>query len=385
MEPLERELAKVLRDDDRVPRGPARLLVVGGSERFHEACVAPLIARKHDCTCVPRLDEARSALARARFDLVLLAPVLADGDGLDLLRTVHKTAPSTKVIIVAARPDPAMLLAAMRTGAIDCIDPESGDCDAFLERVEAALIRARVEQAREERLTRLKKICRELNVARREVGQQVDGLCEDLAAAYQDIATQMNDVAMATEFRTLLKQELDVEDLLRTALEYLLTKTGPTNAAVFLSDHQQGFGLGAYVNYDCPRETVSVLLDHLCHAICPQMIEERDIIEFEDAGAFAQWVGVEPGILEDSQVIAFSCHGGGECLAVVVLFRHRREPFPPELASTIDTLRTIFSRQLADVIRIHHRAAPAWPEEACEDEPDQYDDYGFGFGGGIAA
>ena len=33
----------------------------------------------------------------------------------------------------------------------------------------------------------------------------------------------------------------------------MLTKTGPTNAAVFLPGTGTDFDLGAYVNYDCPR------------------------------------------------------------------------------------------------------------------------------------
>ena len=47
---------------------------------------------------------------------------------------------------------------------------------------------------------------------------------------------------------------------------HLLTKTGPTNAAVFLPDSVDHYGLGAYVNYDCPRESIAALLDALATA-----------------------------------------------------------------------------------------------------------------------
>ncbi len=192
---------------------------------------------------------------------------------------------------------------------------------------------------------------------------------------------------METEFKTLIKQELDVEDLLRTTLEYLLAQTGPTNAAVFLADQYDNFGLGAYVNYDCPRESISVLLEHLCQAVCPQMSGELEIVSFDDAREFAEWIGVDAAFLGDSEVLAFSCHHRGDCLAVVVLFRSKKDPFDVNLASTIDLLRTAFAEQLANVIRVHHRAAPTWPEDEQphDDEHDYNDDYGFGFGGGVAA
>ena len=46
----------------------------------------------------------------------------------------------------------------------------------------------------------------------------------------------MNQVPTTTalEFTGLIKQELDIENLLRTTLEYVLGRSGPTNAAVFL-------------------------------------------------------------------------------------------------------------------------------------------------------
>ncbi len=209
-------------------------------------------------------------------------------------------------------------------------------------------------------------------------------MCKDLAAAYQDVSAQLNEVAMATEFRTLLKQELDVEDLLRTALEYLLGRIGPTNAAVFLPDSAGAFDLGAYVNYDCPRETITVLLNHLCRVVCPQMAEESEIVRFEDAQAFAEYIGTDAGFLGGCQVVAFSCRHDGKCLAVIVLFRNAQEPFEEALAQTIEILRAIFAEQVSNVIRVHHRASPSWPKEALDDEHDvsDYDDFGFG---GMAA
>ena len=186
---------------------------------------------------------------------------------------------------------------------------------------------------------------------------------------------------MAAEFRMLLRQELDVEDLLRTALEYLLTKTGATNAAVFLPDATTNFELGAYVNYDCPRETITVLLNHLCRTVCPQMIEESEIVSFDDAAAFAAWAGADAGFLAGCEVIAFSCLHEGKCMAVMVLFRSKDEPFDEALAASINILRAIFAEQVHNVIRVHHRASPSWPKDPLEDdefEAGDYDDYGFG-------
>lgn len=359
------------------------MLLVGGDGTSKATLLEILKQRRHECTHVGCLDEARHALARDRYDLVLLNRSLPDGDGLDLAALVQRESPATKTIVFSDAGSFKSALQAMRCGVIDCITTPI-DPDELADRIDAALRRSRDDRRRELNLRKLQTICQELNIAHTEIAEQVDGLCNDLAAAYQELTEQIDEIALATEFRTLARQELDVEELLRTTLEYLLTKTGPTNAAMFLPDADHRYSLGAYVNYDCPRESVDHLLSHLCEAICPQMSEEPEIVAFDDAGEFAEWIGADGDSLADSQVIALSCIHEDDCLAVLVLFRSREKPFDPKLGITLDIIRAAFAEQLARIIHVHHRARPQWPRDA-DDYDDDHDDYGFGYEGGLAA
>lgn len=392
MEPLDQQIDEALKDA-RPRTGPARILIAADEAMCSEDMVAALRCKGHEIVRVVQLKDSVRLLQAQQFEILLLDPDLPDGDGFDMLSTEAKPHCCWKTIILSHENTAQAAIRAMRCGAVDFLCPSASTADnaaELVDRVEAALHTARAHRSREERLDRLKRICRELNIARHQISEQIDILCHDLVCAYQEANAQLDDVAMATEFRTLVRQELDVEDLLRTTLEYTLTKTGPTNAAVFLFEGREhaadssGFGLGAYVNYDCPRESVAGVLDRLCHAICPQMEAEPEIVSFDDAAEFAEWLGMESGMLGESQVIAFSCKHEGECLAVVVLFRAKSNPFPDELGDVIDTLRPIFAEQLARVVHVHHRARPQWPKEApggCEDDEFGFDEHGFGFGG----
>lgn len=384
LEPLDREIADAL--TDRGPSsGPASILIVSREGMTCERLVEMLEEQDHRCICIGRLDTAKATIARGRFDLVLVDPDLPDGDGFELVRMMQKTASPSKAIVITDQETFTYALTAMRCGAVDFIRFPI-NMSELVTTVNAALIKSRTERQREERLAHLKKICEELNNVRHQISDQVDVLCKDLVDVYEDMTEQMHEVALTSEYKTLLKQELDVEELLRTSLQFLLTKTGPTNAAVFLPDADHQFGLGAYVNYDCPRESISVLLDHLCNYICPQMSSEKEIISFDDVEQFADWIDSDVEFLEDSQVIAYACHHEGECLAVIVMFRSKTDPFAEELAGTLDAMRGIFAEQLSNIIKIHHRARPSWPSEAIDDENDfEGDDYGFGFEGGLAA
>lgn len=373
---------------------PARVLVAASDGLVRNEVDGLLKARGCRVQIVTGLDDARSLASRQRFDLTILGPLAHDAETAELMRLLQKTAPSSKTIVLTSSVTAASAVQAMRCGAVDLIALPLEPND-FLTRVESALLKSRADSQREQRLSRLKRICRELNLARHEISKQVDNLCDDLAHVYEDIAEQMSDVAMAAEFRTLLRQELDVEDVLRTTLEYMLTKTGPTNAAVFLPDGSTmgvsgggikskptAFGLGAYVNCDCPRETVSAMLDHLGEAVCPQMADENDIVRYADAAEFAEWVGTDAECLADSQVIAFRCSHKGDCLAVIVLFRKKEHAFDEKLAATLDTMRGIIAEQLRNVVKVHHRASNEWPKEAEDGDLDYGlsegdDNYGF--------
>lgn len=352
----------------------ARVLIVGGHPD-ERPLIAQALRDRFDTTQVGRLDEARLAMAQRRFDLLAIAERLPDGQGLDLCRDVQKQLPGTRTLMIDVNGSFEVASEAVRAGAIDVVGAGTA-LPVVIDRISDAVKRSANDARREQRVRRLQRICHDLDHTRQEISEQVDAMCTDLVRAYEDMTTQINDVAMASEFRTLLRMELDVEDLLRTTLEYLLTKTGPTNAAVFLPDAVGRFGLGAYVNYDCPRESIDELLTHLCDAVCPQMATDPDLVAFDDAAEFSQWIGMEDSVLANSQVIAFSCLNDGECLAVVVLFRGHVSPFEPTIAGTLDTLRTIFAEQLRQVIRVHHRAEPSWPDSS-DDEFDDYDDYDF--------
>lgn len=357
-----------------------RILIVGGSAEMRASLCASIRRHHNRCTHVSEFVAGQSALAQSTYDLVLVSENLPDGSGIDLLRHTREVAPTTKTILFTDSGSATVTIEAIRSGAVDVI-PLPAEHTEFLDRIKSALDSSRRDRERDNRVRRLQRICRELNSAREEISGQVDSLCNELLDAYQELSNQIDDVAMATEFRTLIRQELDVEEVLRTSLEYLLTKTGPTNAAVFLPDPDHNYSLGAYVNYDCPRESIDSVLSHLCHAICPQMAKEEDIVAFHDAAEFADWVGIDDHFFADSTVVALSCHHNDECLAVIVLFRSSADAFPDELAGTLDTLRQIFAEQLSRLIDIHHRSAPSWPKDAYEDDDDDFDleddDYGL--------
>ncbi|MBL9118996.1 MAG: hypothetical protein JNL80_03675 [Phycisphaerae bacterium] len=356
----------------RREEGSAAALLVGASAGVESAIRAAATRAGVEVVTANPGDDARAALIERRFDVVLISDERHTAIA-RFAQLVTRLAPSAKTILLAKAMTVATVVEAMRGGMIDVMELPIEQAD-FRSRLLSAIERSREDRDREDRVHRLKGICKKLNDARAEVSEQARALSDDLRAVREEADGKLDDVAMTAEYRTLLRQELDLEDLLRVGVEYLIGKTGPTNAAVFLPGSDGEWSLGAYVNYDCPRSVAQPLLDRLASDVCPELSQMDELMRFEDSSDFVESLGLGTTTLATSQIVAWPCYAKSDCLAVFVLFRDSKRGFGDELATVIDALRTVFAEQIATVLRIHHRATGGWPNEASDEDHDEWDD-----------
>ncbi len=306
------------------------------------------------------VEDAPSAIehiSTTNCDLVIIERALEGTDGIDLLDQLSANHPALVGVIIGQIENTDDAIRAMRAGACDLISIQSRNAQTTRRLLDSVKRAERIRQ-RDARVDRLKKLCHKLNTARQDVSGQVGNLCNDLVSAYQDLSEQFGDVKLATEFNALLRQELEIESLLRTMLEFTLSKIGSTNAAIFLPSSSGDYSLGAYVNYDIPRDAAEVMLDQLADTLAPQFENITEVvsicgrIEMEEAmGSNAHW-------LEDSALLVVSCQQDDECLAVLGLFRDESMPFHEEDVRVLSIIAKLFGEQLGRVIRVHHRHLP---------------------------
>lgn len=294
------------------------------------------------------------------------------------LENVRRLCPETPMLITGSEIKSQDLVSMIRGGACDFVEfpcPPS----SLIERLHVAVNAARQRTVDDVRIKRLMSICKRLTKVRREMSGRLDELERDLESSQIDMEAQRDLAATTAAFRALISQELGVEDVLRTAIEYMLKETGPTNAAVFLASSETEYTLGAYVSYECTREQANPVLNRLALDVCAHVAEEGDLVRFQDVGEFVEAIGPDAEVLRSSEVVAVPCLFEGECLAVVFLFRDQSTPFAADLAPTLDALRDVLGEQLATVVRVHHRLDPDWPENSYDDsESEDCSDWGFG-------
>lgn len=309
------------------------------------------------------LAEARARLAEGPIDLAMIEPNLPDGSGLDLADELARSRRITQTIVISEKPSLDAAIQAIRAGACDFI-VKPLDLREIDDRIRLALQRQDREKVHAQQVRRLKRLCKKLSQARAEISQQVDILCNDLVTAYQELACQMQQVVQSSEYGVIIREELDLERLLRRTLEYLIEKAGPTNAAIFLPASADEYSLGGYVNYDCGSQGADMLLQHLADVLAPRVAECSELVHITDNEELRQWIGDDAAWLEDCHVVAFACRHDDEALAILTLFRDGGQPFGPVLTETCNAIAPMLAEALARIIRIHHRATDYLDDDA---------------------
>ncbi|VAX37023.1 hypothetical protein MNBD_PLANCTO03-1328 [hydrothermal vent metagenome] len=370
------------------PHGRAvpRVLVVSGSRVERESLTARLTGKGMLVEPVATPADALAAIATEQFDLAMVQRSLGSGRGLELVRGLRELDGGLGIIMLARKADLEDAVNAMQVGVLDYIVGKI-ETPVLAARIEQAVGRARQLRNEQQRSERLRRVCRGIDVNHHPAGTPEENIPEmveletDLASAYQDLAEQMAHVGMTAEFNSLIRQELDLESLLRTVLEFVLAKLGPTNAAIFLPSTTGDYTLGAYVNYDCPRDTAEVLLEHLAGVMPERFEEESRVVLMRSEQSLIERLGDHADWLDGHAVACFACRHDDECLAVVTLFRDRRTGFGDEDVAMLDAIAELFAQQLARVIHIHHRHLPKeqWGLGAHEDDTwdDGADDWGL--------
>lgn len=260
------------------------------------------------------------------------------------------------VLIVRQQPESGLLRTALHERLVDVV--VAGDLVEL--RIVASRLRRRVREARGQarRIGRLRRRCSRLEASRRELLRQVDGLAGGVASAYESIARGMKLQSTAAQFDAILRQDLDLESVLRTTLEYALKKVGSTNGAIFLPNSCGDFTLGAYVNLDLPRDTAETLISQLADTLAPACDGHRQPFAATSASRLGVASIDEDHWLGDHAIAVQACWQDNECIAVIAFFRDSKRPFPQDLLPTINLIAETFGRQLARVVRTHHRHKP---------------------------
>lgn len=351
---------------------PLSVLIASPDRRRAERLAGMLVAHRLNISYVRTPGELETYVAARAWDVVIAESDLAEGSSIEVLEHLSEGVRPRASVVVTPEPNAELTVRALRAGVTDVVVISAArEC---AERLNGALCKAqeakRENVEEDKRVARMREFCKMVNKSRRVLRREVAGLQSELDKVRAQVDAKVKQGSLASEFATIVRQELDIEGLLRTVLEFLLPRTGPTNAAIFLPGSSGDYALGAYVNYDVPKESCEILLDHLASTLAPKFEGETGVVSLQTREQLLRRLGSDAEWLDDSGVVAMSCRDGNECLAVLVLFRDRRTPFTTTQVEMLSTVRGLFASQLSRVIKTHNRHLPKHKWDLLNDGED---------------
>ncbi len=315
---------------------------------------------------VASLAEANQALKKfesrgEQVDLIVAETEQPDGKGLAIAQTLMASRSETSLLLTSRKPSLDGSLDAFRRGALDYL-PKPLDAQTLAHRLRLAAARRYLQIKDRRRLERLKSAVRQLNQARRTVGQKVDLLCQDLVGAYSDLSKQLERVRVGEHLRKLLDSAGDLEQLLCHTMDWLLRELGHCNIAIFLTDEAGKSELGAYMKHTIPGE--AGVTRWLTKHIIPRIAADG-FLHTGDGSTEA------PG---DSQIksmlnqtfMAVDCNYLAESLGTLIVFRKSARPFSAEDLGLLKAAGPVFATALTNLVR-----AGESPEQKQQDSDDE--------------
>src|SRR5439155_20755443 len=140
--------------------------------------------------------------------------------------------------------------------------------------------------------------------------------------------------------RKLLKEAIDLEQMLCHAMDWILRKAGYCNVAVWLASEDEGYQLGAYMKYTIAGE--EPFTNAMRTSIVP-LVTKEGFLHFSAEQAEQNLTPAELDFMRQQTVMAVNCTYLGEALAALVLFRDDRSPFTEDDAAMLKAISGIFA------------------------------------------
>jgi hypothetical protein len=284
-----------------------------------------------------------------------------------LFETISLLTPTTTIVGYSLKPHFEKAITFIRQGGEDVLHIPS-DLDCINNRITVLLQQQHNKNQAEISANKALRLCDKINEERHRVEEENESLQHKLANVHCETQKKIQQIAIGAEFQTLVSQELEIESMLRTALEYMLKRVGATNAAVYLREGEMDWGIGAYINFDRQPEQFQSLIETMGQTICHQVSTERTTRRYANGESFA--VNMDPDQIDFSgnEVITCPCFKNNRCMAVLVLFRDESRTFDSQVLETIETIQGTFGEQLGKILKIHRRAESRWPSESIDDD-----------------
>lgn len=173
--------------------------------------------------------------------------------------------------------------------------------------------------------------------------------------AAPSLQQRLRTARLVSTFRQVLRSDLDLECVLRNALDLIHQHAGACNAVVCLPSPEGAFVMGGYMNRDMEKTAAALLMPHLAQVAGPMIAQSHGPIHLTDNSEIDRLLREDGAWLADMELIGLPCREGGELMACLLIFRDSRSAFDFDAVEALSVLCSVLAEHIVRVMGIHHR------------------------------
>ena len=208
----------------------------------------------------------------------------------------------------------------------DGIWTEPLNVKTVMDKLHDAFAHARRRRYRHDRLNRLRRLCRKVNLNRRHLRNKVDLLCRDLISSNVQFADTMLDLHRAYDFQTELTGEFDRRYLMYKALQIMKNTLGHCSSALYLSRSNQFEAHIAGMPQNT-TEDIAAIEELFSAAVVPAILDSEQILMLNNSQDSDTLAPKQKWLLKNWTILALPVIYRSHLQAVLVFYRHHAQPF----------------------------------------------------------
>jgi len=291
-------------------------------------------------------------LGIARADMERLRHYQAEKDGEDNTAEPgwRKVSAAVVAVHVGGTVQDVELLAQMEFDGILSVPLDE---QVVRERLKSAVRRCEQREQLQQRYSKVRQFCQDVNRKRRNLRDKVDLLCKDMIDSNMRFTDTLRTLQRIYDFQSNLTGEFDPRYLLYKALREIKAELTDSSAAMYLcrSGKFEAHVAGAWYEQS---EDIAEIEDSLERTVVPEALEKGQSVLVSDVQMWDQISADQRKLLSGLSILAMPVKSDSEILGVTVVYRSMKQGLSSKDVEHLVPLMKPLAQALAAAHKVEH-------------------------------
>ncbi len=303
----------------------ARVLVSDDELDMRRMLVEGLTDETLEVSAVANGEDAVDMAAHFCPDVLVVDAPAGRGASVDVVARLRKILGDIPVVIITSSGDYEQVIEAMRKRPIEVI-AKPVDLKHLRHTLHEEFTRIQKVRHQVQRNRRLRTLARDVNRERKEMHEQLENTCADLASAYRDLSTQIALQQIALAYQNELIMAEGDDDVFRTLFGVFTQHSGPVFGMALVCNNEAQLRMTG--RFGVPKPDSSDFCAKLAQPIIERIIQDPEVAVIdaeENAAEFAP--AIQPYLPGMTLMAIPLMPSDGELIGLVIFYRRGEQPF----------------------------------------------------------